>query len=111
MVRSVVVVMLLPSFCWIPRPSAGQARKDGRTGRAGAHSASATLTSFTTASRPGNTLTGHWSVPSAGGARTNDAVASALGDVNAGLSGRGDRPPPSRVAQSQADLVAPVTWP
>src|SRR5215472_3656316 len=52
-----------------PPLSAWQARKDGRTGRADAHSASATLTSFTTTSRPGNTLTGHWSVPSAGRAR------------------------------------------
>jgi hypothetical protein len=40
-----------------------------RIGRAGAHPASATVTSFTAASRPGNTLAGHWSVPSAGRAR------------------------------------------
>jgi hypothetical protein len=57
---------LLPDSSPLCRAGRG---KDGRTGRAGAHTASPTVTSLTAASRPGNTLTGHWSVPPADRAR------------------------------------------
>ena len=51
--------------------------------------ASATVTSFTVASRPGNTPTSNWSVPPQAVLAANAAAAIARVDVETGRSGRG----------------------
>ena len=60
------------------------------TGRAVAHSVSATVTSFTAASRPGNTLAGHWSMPSASRARRERRSRRRAGRCPGFPSNRGD---------------------